>query len=79
VIPIAPALAPYLQGAIDSSPSDLVFPWPMRSPECDPEKVLRHASVTTTTRPYGHLALDDVRDAVARIGPEIPLRFADSC
>src|SRR5436190_1299660 len=46
VIPIAPALAPYLQAAIDSSPSDLVFPWPdgsMRSPECDPEKVLRRA------------------------------------
>src|SRR5712692_9614987 len=27
VIPIAPALAPYLQAAIDASPSDLVFPW----------------------------------------------------
>jgi integrase len=46
VIPIAPALAPYLQAAIEASPSDLVFPWPdgsMRSPECDPEKVLRRA------------------------------------
>src|SRR5882762_6111492 len=46
VIPIAPALAPYLQAAIDASPSDLVFPWDdgsMRSPECDPEKVLRRA------------------------------------
>jgi integrase len=30
VIPIAPALAPYLQAAIDASPSELVFPWPRR-------------------------------------------------
>ena len=46
VIPIAPALAPYLEAAVDASSSDLVFPWPdgsMRSPECDPEKVLRRA------------------------------------
>src|SRR5467141_4191489 len=28
VIPIAPALMPYLQAAIDATPSDLVFPWP---------------------------------------------------
>ncbi len=160
VIPIAPALAPYLQAAIDASPSDLVFPWDdgsMRSPECDPEKVLRralaraglveryehscrrcksrgtpyverhadaalrrcpacgaklwpkaiprpmrfhdlrhtaatlmlragvdahrvqrilrHASVTTTTGTYGHLALEDLREAVSRIGPA---PFADS-
>jgi len=27
LIPIAPALTPYLQTAIDASPSDLVFPW----------------------------------------------------
>jgi len=160
VVPIAPALAPYLQAAIDTSPSDLVFPWDdgsMRSPGCDPEKVLRralaraglverydhlcrrcksretphierhpdaslrrcpassaklwpkaiprpmrfhdlrhtaatlmlragvdahrvqrilrHASVTTTTGIYGHLALEDLRDAVSRIGPA---PFADS-
>jgi integrase len=46
VIPVAPALEPYLQAAIDESPSELVFPWPdgsMRSPECDPAKVLRRA------------------------------------
>ena len=46
VVPIAPALAAYLREAIDESSSDLVFPWPdgsMRSPECDPEKVLRRA------------------------------------
>src|SRR2546430_13180616 len=45
-IPIAPALTPYVRAAVDASPSDLVFPWPdgsMRSPECDPEKVLRRA------------------------------------
>src|SRR5437588_2365091 len=161
VIPIAPALTPYLQAAIDASPSDLVFPWPdgsMRSPECDPEKVLRralaraglveryehscrrcksrgtpyiekhkdadvrrcptcgaklwpraiprpmrfhdlrhtaatlmlragvdahrvqrilrHASVTTTTDTYGHLTVDDLRDAVACIGPKNPMPFA---
>jgi integrase len=46
VMPIAPALAPYLQAAIDASPSELVFPWSdgsMRSPECDPQKALRRA------------------------------------
>src|SRR5438105_6709354 len=46
VIPVARALDAYLQAAIEESPSDLVFPWPdgsMRSPECDPEKVLRRA------------------------------------
>jgi hypothetical protein len=100
-------------GRNDASPSDLVFPWPdgsMRSPECDPEKVLRrglapaglveryehscrrckscgtpynrvqrilrHASITTTTDTYGHLTVDDLRDAVARIGPKNPVPFA---
>jgi integrase len=69
VIPIAPALAPHLQSAVDASPSDLVFPWPdgsTRSPECDPQKalrtalaraglrrILRHGSVTTTAAPTG--------------------------
>ena len=28
VIPVAPALAPYLHDAIDASPSDLMFAWP---------------------------------------------------
>src|SRR5439155_15093432 len=36
---------------------------------------LRHASVTTTTGTYGHLALEDLRDAVRRIGTA---PFADS-
>src|SRR5438477_634854 len=46
VVPIAPALGTYLRAAIDESSSELVFPWSdgsMRSPECDPEKVLRRA------------------------------------
>jgi len=34
------------------------------------QRILRHASVTTTTGTYGHLALEDLRDAVSRIGPE---------
>jgi integrase len=46
VIPIATPLRPYLVAALDESDSDLVFPAPdgsMRSPEADPQKVLRHA------------------------------------
>src|SRR5207248_11667368 len=46
VVPIAPALGTYLREAIDESSSELVFPWSdgsMRSPECDPERVLRRA------------------------------------
>src|SRR6266853_4240299 len=39
------------------------------------QRILRHASVTTTTGTYGHLALEDLRDAVSRIGPA---PFADS-
>jgi len=163
VVPIAPALAPYLKSAVDESGSEFVFPWEdgsMRSPECDPEKVLRralaraglvegydhtcrrcksrgtphverhadaelrrcptcnaklwpkalprpmrfhdlrhtaatlmlragvdahrvqrilrHASVTTTTGIYGHLSLEDLRDAVTRIGPKKVAPFADS-
>ena len=39
------------------------------------QRIIRHASVTTTTGTYGHLALDDLRDAVTRIGPA---PFADS-
>src|SRR2546430_7997412 len=39
------------------------------------QRILRHASVTTTTGTYGHLALEDLRDAVTRIGPA---PFADS-
>src|SRR5437762_8013812 len=34
------------------------------------QRILRHASVTTTTDTYGHLTVDDLRDAVARIGPK---------
>ena len=41
------------------------------------QRILRHASVTTTTGTYGHLALEDLRDAVARIGPKNPAPFAD--
>ena len=41
------------------------------------QRILRHASVTTTTGTYGHLALEDLRDAVARIGPENAAPFAD--
>jgi hypothetical protein len=41
------------------------------------QRILRHASVTTTTGTYGHLALDDLRDAVTRIGPKNPAPFAD--
>jgi len=42
------------------------------------QRILRHASVTTTTGTYGHLALEDLRDAVNRIAPEKPAPFADS-
>ena len=42
------------------------------------QRILRHASVTTTTGIYGHLALDDLREAVSRIGPKNPAPFADS-
>jgi integrase len=42
------------------------------------QRILRHASVTTTTGTYGHLALEDLRDAVSRIGPEKAASFADS-
>ena len=42
------------------------------------QRILRHASVTTTTGTYGHLSLEDLRDAVARIGPKNPAPFADS-
>ena len=42
------------------------------------QRILRHASVTTTTGTYGHLTLEDLRDAVSRIGPEKPAPFADS-
>jgi hypothetical protein len=41
------------------------------------QRILRHASVTTTTGTYGHLALEDLRNAVARIGPKNPAPFAD--
>jgi hypothetical protein len=40
------------------------------------QRILRHASVTTTTDTYGHLTVDDLRDAVARIGPKNPVPFA---
>lgn len=39
------------------------------------QRILRRASVTTTTGTYGHLALEDLREAVSRIGPA---PFADS-
>ena len=42
------------------------------------QRILRHASVTTTTGTYGHLSLDDLRDAVTRIGPKKLAPFADS-
>ncbi len=47
-IPIAEPLLPVLQAAIEIAPGDLVFPAPghegkMRSPQLDPQKVLRHA------------------------------------
>ncbi len=45
-IPIAEALVPFLEQAIASSRSDLVFPGPdgrMRSQESDPQKILRTA------------------------------------
>ena len=40
------------------------------------QRIVRHASVTTTTDTYGHLTVDDLRDAVARIGPKNPVPFA---
>ena len=46
ILPIAKPLRPYLRAAIDSSPSEYVFPaadGSMRSKDLDPEKVLRRA------------------------------------
>ena len=46
MIPIADPLLPYLKAAIDDAPGPLLFPdghGDMRSPETDPQKVLRHA------------------------------------
>jgi integrase len=46
IIPIAKPLVPYLRAAMAASPSELLFPdaqGRMRSPEADPQKVLRHA------------------------------------
>src|SRR5262249_47180335 len=46
VLPIAAALLPYLQHALENSSTELVFPGPdgrMRTEEADPQKVLRHA------------------------------------
>ena len=34
------------------------------------QRILRHASVTTTTATYAHLAIQDLRDAVSKIGPQ---------
>ena len=34
------------------------------------QRLLRHASITTTTGTYGHLLVDDLRAAVALLGPE---------
>ncbi len=44
------------------------------------QRVLRHASVTTTTGTYAHLAIEDLRDAVSKIGSPQPSErspFAD--
>jgi len=46
VLPIASALLPYLEHALERSTSEFVFSGPtgkMRSEEADPQKVLRHA------------------------------------
>ncbi len=46
IIPIATTLRPYIEDALDASRSDLVFSAPdgsMRSPEADPQRVLRCA------------------------------------
>jgi integrase len=59
VIPIATPLRPYLVDALDGSPADLVFPagdCSMRSPEADPQKVLRHALARAgMVIGYGHV------------------------
>ena len=34
------------------------------------QRVLRHTSVTTPTGTYAHLATEDLRDAVSKIGPQ---------
>ncbi len=43
------------------------------------QRILRHASVTTTTSTYAHLVTEDLRDAVGKIGPQAEKRapFAD--
>ncbi len=46
VLPIARALLPYLEHALETSSTELLFPGPngeMRNEEADPQKVLRHA------------------------------------
>src|SRR2546422_2535001 len=44
------------------------------------QRVLRHASVTTTTSTYAHLAIEDLRETVNKIGPQPsePSPVADS-
>ena len=43
------------------------------------QRVLRHSSVTTTTGTYAHLGIEDLREAVSKIGPQPldPSPFAD--
>ncbi len=43
------------------------------------QRILRHASVTTTTGTYGHFALEDLRDAVNRTVPKNRLRLLTVC
>ena len=42
----------------------------LRKVQAELANLSRHASVTTTTGAYAHLAIEDLRDAVSRIGPE---------
>jgi len=41
------------------------------------QRILRHASVTTTAGTCGHLSLEDLPNAVARIGPKDRAPVAD--
>src|SRR5882672_10109882 len=42
----------------------------LRKVQAELANLSRHASVTTTTGAYAHLAIEDLRDAVGKIGPE---------
>jgi integrase len=89
VIPIATPLRPCIVDALDASRSEFVFPaadGSMRSPEADPQKVLRHAlaraglvigydHVCRRCKARGHAHAERHLDAVERRCPACGMRL----